>query len=83
MRNREAASDPEHVLTALGERKRLLTLVSTLVAEVERLQEDNSQLRAAAAMYRAALQRTREGQEAAAALPFIPLLPSHPSSDTH
>ena len=83
MRNHRAASDPEDVLTTLGQRKRLLTMVSTLVAEVERLQEDNSQLRAAAAMYRAALQRTSAGQAVAATLPSIPLPRIHPASDTH
>jgi hypothetical protein len=83
MRNRETASDAQDVLAKLSERKRLLRMVSALVAEVERLQEDNSQLRAAAAMYRAALQRTSAGQAAAAALPAIPLPRTHRSSDTH
>jgi hypothetical protein len=83
MRNRGTPSDPEDVLATLSERKRLLTMVSALLTEVERLQEDNSQLRAAAALYRAALQRTTAGQTAAAALPSIPPPRVHPTSDTH
>jgi hypothetical protein len=36
----------------LAERKRLVAVVTDLVREVERLHEDNAQLRAAIALYR-------------------------------
>jgi hypothetical protein len=47
-----SASRTEDLLLRLSERKRLLAVVANLAREVERLHEDNAQLRAAVAMYR-------------------------------
>jgi hypothetical protein len=47
-----SASKTEDLLLRLSERRRLLAVVTNLVREVERLHEDNAQLRAAVAMYR-------------------------------
>ena len=45
-------SDTHDVLRQLTERRRLVTVVAMLTREVERLSEDNSQLRAAVTVYR-------------------------------
>jgi hypothetical protein len=47
-----SASKTEDLLLRLSERKRLLAVVASLAREVKRLHEDNTQLRAAVAMYR-------------------------------
>jgi len=47
-----SASRTEDLLLRLTERRRLVAVVTNLVREVERLHEDNAQLRAAVAMYR-------------------------------
>jgi hypothetical protein len=47
-----SASKTEDLLLRLSERKRLLAVVANLAREVKRLHEDNTQLRAAVAMYR-------------------------------
>jgi hypothetical protein len=47
-----SASTTEDLLLRLTERRRLVAVVTNLVREVERLHEDNAQLRAAIAMYR-------------------------------
>lgn len=47
-----SASTTEDLLLRLTERRRLIAVVTNLVREVERLHEDNAQLRAAVAMYR-------------------------------
>jgi hypothetical protein len=47
-----SAVKTEDLLLRLSERRRLLAVVTNLVREVERLHEDNAQLRAAVAMYR-------------------------------
>jgi hypothetical protein len=47
-----SASTTEDLLQRLAERRRLIDVVTNLVREVERLHEDNAQLRAAVAMYR-------------------------------
>jgi len=53
----------EDVLLRLAEHKRLIAVVTTLVREVERLHEDNAQLRAAVAMYRAVAGRRTETRQ--------------------
>ena len=47
-----STSRTEDLLLRLTDRKRLLAVVTSLAREVERLHEDNAQLRAAVAMYR-------------------------------
>ena len=47
-----SASRTEDLLLRLTERRRLVAVVTDLVREVERLHEDNAQLRAAIALYR-------------------------------
>ena len=57
----QAQVDPDetlkHVLQVDAEHKRLTTAVSFLAREVERLNEDNLQLRAAISLYREAARR--------------------------
>ena len=45
------------VLQTVNERQRLTTLVKAMAEEIERLDEDNLQLRAAISVYREALRR--------------------------
>ncbi len=45
------------VLQSVTKHHRLTVLVRTMALEIERLEEDNTQLRAAVAMYREALRR--------------------------
>jgi len=52
MRQSPRNAKEKDLLLRLIEHKRLVTVVSALVREVERLNEDNLQLRAAVAMYR-------------------------------
>jgi hypothetical protein len=47
----------EDVLRSLDQRHRLVTLVATMAEEIERLTEDNAQLRAAVTMYREVARR--------------------------
>ncbi len=44
--------EAEELLRRLGQHKRLVSIVTALVREVERLQEENLQLRAAVSIYR-------------------------------
>jgi hypothetical protein len=60
MRHLRGKTSPEDVVTSLNYRKRLITMVTTLVREVERLHEDNSQLRAAIALYREVARQSLE-----------------------
>lgn len=55
------ASTPEDVLTPLTNHKRLVEIVRTLAEEVERLEEDNSQLRAAIEIYREVTRQSAQG----------------------
>jgi hypothetical protein len=59
---RGQAEKPEDVLTPLNQRKRLVNVVSQLVREIERLHEDNSQLRAAVEIYREVARQSAEGR---------------------
>ena len=45
-------SKVQYVLRSLHEHRRLATVVRTMAQEIERLHEDNAQLRAAVSIYR-------------------------------
>jgi outer membrane murein-binding lipoprotein Lpp len=53
-------SNTQDVLRPFNKRQRLVTLVNTLAKEVERLDEDNAQLRAAVSLYREVARRSSE-----------------------
>ena len=47
----------QQVLTSINDHQRLTAMVMTMAQEIERLDEDNAQLRAAIAMYREVVRR--------------------------
>lgn len=53
-------SNVQDVLQPFNKRNRLVTLVNTMAKEIERLDEDNAQLRAAVSIYREVARRSSE-----------------------